>query len=61
MDKRSLLAALAVRGVRIDSNSRRWFVVDEMRRWALTYLPPEARMAKLAEMSWLDEVELLGG
>lgn len=61
MDKEAIVRALSVRGVLVDPLSKRWFVIDEIRKWALTYLPPEARMAKLAESSWLREVEELGG
>ena len=60
VDKAQLIQALAIRGITVDPLCRRWLAIDEIRKWALTYLPPEARMAKLAEMNWLPEVEELG-
>jgi hypothetical protein len=61
VDKTSLIAALRRRGIATDESTRRWVQVDQMLVWATTFLPPEARAAREAELTWLREVEELGG
>jgi hypothetical protein len=61
VDKMSLVRALERRGVVAPLTSRRWILVDLIRHWATTFLPPEARFARQAELTWLREVEEMGG
>ena len=57
----SLVRALALRGVAVSVKSRRWVVVDQMRRWANPVLGPEAVDVRRSELTWLREVEEMGG
>jgi hypothetical protein len=62
VDKASLIRALEVRHIKAPPmEARRWLHVDLIRHWATTFLPPEARFAKEAELSWLQECEEMGG
>ena len=61
VDKASLVRALEKRGITSSMASRRWIHVDLIRHWATTFLPPEARFARQAELTWLREVEEMGG
>ncbi len=62
VDKPNLIRALEVRRIKAPPmTARRWLHVDLIRHWATTFLPPEARFAREAELSWLAEVEEMGG